>query len=80
LHTLGKSESLLQFVKDRPGHDRRYALNDSKLRALGWRPEADFETTLRETVLWYANHPEWWQSILQDKQEYQAFVQRWYGR
>jgi dTDP-glucose 4,6-dehydratase len=80
LHTLGKPESLIQFVKDRPAHDRRYALDDSKLRALGWRPEADFETALRETVLWYANHPEWWQPILQNKQDYQAFVERWYGR
>jgi dTDP-glucose 4,6-dehydratase len=80
LHTLGKPESLIQFVKDRPAHDRRYALDDSKIRALGWRPEADFETALRETVLWYANHPEWWQPILQDKQEYQGFIQRWYGR
>lgn len=80
LDTLGKPESLLQFVKDRPGHDRRYALDDSKLRALGWAPQADFEAALRETVLWYANHPEWWQPILQDKQEYQAFVERWYGR
>jgi len=47
---------------------------------LGWRPEVDFETALRETVLWYANHPEWWQPILQNKQDYQAFVERWYGR
>jgi len=80
LHTLGKPESLLQFVKDRPAHDRRYALDDSKIRALGWQPEADFETALRETVLWYANHPEWWQPILQDKQAYQGFIQQWYGR
>jgi dTDP-glucose 4,6-dehydratase len=80
LHTLGKPESLIQFVKDRPAHDRRYALDDSKIRALGWRPEADFETALRETVLWYANHPEWWQPILQDKQAYQGFIQQWYGR
>ena len=47
---------------------------------MGWSHEADFETALRETVLWYANHPEWWQPILQDKQEYHAFVERWYGR
>ena len=80
LRTLGKPESLIQFVKDRPGHDRRYALDDSKLRALGWHPESDFETALRETVLWYTNHPEWWQPILHDTQDYQAFVQQWYGR
>ncbi|MFN7018219.1 MAG: dTDP-glucose 4,6-dehydratase [Fimbriimonadales bacterium] len=79
LHTLGKPESLIQFVQDRPGHDRRYALDASKLRALGWKPEADFETALRETVLWYAQHPEWWQPILQAQTEYRRFVERWYA-
>ncbi|MCS7300575.1 MAG: dTDP-glucose 4,6-dehydratase [Fimbriimonadales bacterium] len=80
LHTLGKPESLIQFVKDRPGHDRRYALDDRKLRALGWQPEADFETALRETVLWYAQHPEWWQPILREQAEYREFVQQWYAQ
>ncbi|MCX7925924.1 MAG: dTDP-glucose 4,6-dehydratase [Fimbriimonadales bacterium] len=79
LSVLGKPESLIQFVQDRPGHDRRYALNDSKLRALGWKPAADFETALRETVLWYAQHPEWWQPILQEQAEYRRFVEQWYS-
>ncbi|MFN4032165.1 MAG: dTDP-glucose 4,6-dehydratase [Fimbriimonadales bacterium] len=80
LNTLGKPERLIQFVQDRPAHDRRYALDDSKLRTLGWRPEADFETALRETVRWYAQHPEWWQPILQEQAEYRQFVQAWYSR
>ncbi|MCS7208409.1 MAG: dTDP-glucose 4,6-dehydratase [Fimbriimonadales bacterium] len=80
LHTLGKPESLIRFVQDRPAHDRRYALDDSKLRALGWQPETDFEVALRETVLWYAQHPEWWQPILQRQTEYRQFIERWYTR
>ncbi len=80
LNTLGKPESLIQFVQDRPGHDRRYALDDSKLRALGWKPEAEFETALHETVLWYAQHPEWWQPILQKQAEYRRFVEQWYSQ
>lgn len=80
LHTLGKPESLIQFVEDRPGHDRRYALDDSKLRALGWQPQADFEIALRQTVLWYAQHREWWQPILQEQLEYREFVEQWYAQ
>lgn len=79
VQTLGKPESLIQFVQDRPGHDRRYALDDRKLRALGWQPQAQFETALRDTVLWYAQHPEWWQPILQQQSEYRQFVERWYA-
>ncbi|MCX7992627.1 MAG: dTDP-glucose 4,6-dehydratase [Fimbriimonadales bacterium] len=79
LNTLGKPESLIQFVQDRPGHDRRYALDDTKLRVLGWKPEAEFETALQETVSWYAQHPEWWQPILQQQAEYRQFVQQWYA-
>ncbi len=80
LQILGKPESLIQFVKDRPGHDRRYALDGSKLRALGWTPQADFETALRETVLWYAQNRDWWEPILKEQAEYKAFIQQWYER
>ncbi|HXE76436.1 MAG TPA: dTDP-glucose 4,6-dehydratase [Candidatus Xenobia bacterium] len=60
LRLLGKSESLITFVADRPGHDRRYALNSSKLRAeLGWTPCHTFEDALERTVAWYRSHPEW---------------------
>lgn len=78
LQILQKPESLIQTVPDRPGHDRRYALDTRKIRALGWQPQAHFETALRETVLWYVNHPEWWQPILQEQAEYRAFVEQWY--
>ena len=50
-------------MKDRPGHDFRYAIDDAKLRALGWAPRTTFETALELTVDWYRSHPEWWQKI-----------------
>jgi dTDP-glucose 4,6-dehydratase len=52
LKALGKSESLIQFVQDRPGHDRRYSLDDSKLRKMGWRPRVRFEEGLKHTIDW----------------------------
>ncbi|MEN3001280.1 MAG: GDP-mannose 4,6-dehydratase, partial [Armatimonadota bacterium] len=78
LQILGKPETLIQFVKDRPAHDRRYALNTNKIRALGWQPQADFETALRKTVLWYVQHRDWWEPILQQQAEYRQFVEQWY--
>jgi dTDP-glucose 4,6-dehydratase len=59
LTALDKPESLIRFVKDRAGHDRRYALDCTKLHALGWRPEADFDRALPETVTWYRDHADW---------------------
>jgi dTDP-glucose 4,6-dehydratase len=56
----GKDESLIEYVKDRPGHDRRYALTNEKLtRETGWEPLMQFEKGLAETVAWYRSHPEW---------------------
>jgi dTDP-glucose 4,6-dehydratase len=58
-------EKLITFVPDRPGHDRRYAIDPSKIeRELGWRPEHDFETGLAKTVRWYVDNQGWWRSIL----------------
>jgi len=58
-------ESLMTFVKDRPGHDRRYAIDASKIaNELGWKPEETFETGLRKTVAWYLNNREWWKRVL----------------
>ena len=57
LAALGKPESLIAYVADRPGHDRRYAVDAARLRALGWKPRMPFEETLAETVQWYAEHP-----------------------
>lgn len=56
---------LITFVKDRPGHDRRYAIDASKIeRELGWKPEETFETGLRKTVQWYLDNRDWWQRVL----------------
>lgn len=63
LEVLGKPESLIQYVQDRPGHDRRYALSSAKLHALGWRPAHDFESAMRATIEWYRDHREWWEPI-----------------
>jgi len=64
LALLKKPDSLIRFVKDRPGHDRRYAIDPSKASAeLGWSPRHSFEQGLEETVQWYADHPHWWQSV-----------------
>jgi dTDP-glucose 4,6-dehydratase len=65
LAALGKPESLLRFVEDRPGHDRRYAIAHSKARReLAWRPRTRFESGLRRTVEWYLAHRPWWEAIV----------------
>src|SRR3989338_5904715 len=65
LHIMGKDESLIEFVKDRPGHDRRYAVDWSKMkRDLGWAPAHDFDTYLEKTVEWYRNNEGWWKKIV----------------
>ena len=74
-----KPESLLRFVLDRPAHDRRYALDCSKLKSeLGWEPQWDFGSGLEETVRWYQQHRAWWQEILSG--EYQQYFERHYLR
>ncbi len=68
LDILGKPDSLITYVKDRPGHDRRYALSSQKLQsALGWRPETGFEPAIRRTIEWYKNNPRWIERILNDE-------------
>ena len=64
---LGKPESLIRYVTDRPGHDRRYAMDASRLRrTLGWTPRRDFETGLAATVEWYLTHRTWWERVLSE--------------
>lgn len=64
---LGKPESLIQYVDDRPGHDWRYALDSAKIYALGWRPRYDFEKAVRTTVEWYRANEAWWRPLLKDR-------------
>ncbi|MFI7637471.1 dTDP-glucose 4,6-dehydratase [Nonomuraea sp. NPDC049400] len=62
LEACGRDWDMVEYVQDRKGHDRRYSLDDSKLRALGYRPEIAFEQGLKDTVRWYAEHRDWWAS------------------
>jgi len=78
LARLTKPESLLRFVKDRPGHDRRYAMDASKLKsALGWEPAISFEDGMNRTISWYIEHEAWWQRIKTG--EYLTYYEQWYG-
>ncbi len=79
LHALNKPESLIKFVSDRPGHDRRYAMDPTKIETeLGWRPEYTFETGIPKTIEWYLNNKEWWEHIVSG--EYQNYFQKMYGK
>jgi dTDP-glucose 4,6-dehydratase len=78
LGLLGKPESLIAFVKDRPGHDRRYAIDASKAQAkLGWAPRHAFEDALAATVRWYVERRPWWERIISG--EYLGYYERQYG-
>lgn len=69
LKMLDKDEKFIKFVKDRPGHDKRYALNSSKIRKLGWKPKHNFKEALRETVSWYKENTKWWKRLKKRKEE-----------
>ncbi|MBI2619505.1 MAG: dTDP-glucose 4,6-dehydratase [Ignavibacteriales bacterium] len=78
LRHLGKSESLITFVKDRLGHDRRYAIDSSKIQQeLGWTPSYTFEQGIEETVKWYLANRPWWERIISG--EYREYYRKMYG-
>jgi dTDP-glucose 4,6-dehydratase len=78
LRFLGKSESLLEHVVDRPAHDRRYRVDASKLIALGWQPRWSFERGLEATVRWYVDNERWWRSI-KSGEHHQTYYSQNYG-
>ncbi len=79
LKILGKGEGLMEFVKDRPGHDRRYAMDWTKIKnELGWQPKYGFDEWLEKTVDWYETHEDWWQRVKSG--EYQEYYQQQYGK
>lgn len=78
LRELNKPESLMQFVKDRPGHDRRYGIDATKItNELGWKPKHNFETGIHETIRWYLENQDWWKRI--QTGEYQKYFNEQYG-
>jgi dTDP-glucose 4,6-dehydratase len=77
LELAGADRSLLRSVPDRPGHDRRYSVDTTKMRGLGWTPQKDFEEGLRETVAWYRDNRAWWEPIKSG--EYRAYYERQYA-
>jgi dTDP-glucose 4,6-dehydratase len=77
LEKTGKPKSLIQLVEDRPGHDRRYSLDCSKIQALGWRPRHGFDEALDRTVRWYAENRPWWERLKSG--EYRSYYQQQYG-
>ena len=79
LKLAGKPASLITPVPDRPGHDRRYSLDTTKLGSLGWRPRVDFEQGLAETVKWYRENERWWRPIKDDDPEFRRYYQAQYG-
>ena len=76
LKTLGKPESLIQHIPDRPGHDRRYSLDVMKLRGLGWEPAHTFEEGLAKTIAWYVENEWWWRKLKSG--EYREYYRKQY--
>lgn len=77
LRALDKPESLIKYVKDRPGHDMRYAIDPTKLETeLGWKPKYNFDTGIAQTIEWYLNNKEWWQNIISG--EYTKYFENMY--
>lgn len=79
LKKLDKPFNLIKYVRDRPGHDRRYSLDDSKIRLeLGFYQEGLFEEKLDYTIQWYLDNKNWWEKIINEDKEYKEFVEKWY--
>jgi dTDP-glucose 4,6-dehydratase len=79
LQLLGKDESLIRPVQDRPGHDRRYSLDTTRLRSLGWEPRTTFDEGLAETARWYRENEWWWRPIKEQDGRFQAYYRAQYG-
>ncbi|MBU4548233.1 MAG: GDP-mannose 4,6-dehydratase, partial [Euryarchaeota archaeon] len=79
LDYLGKDESLIEFVKDRLGHDRRYAIDAAKIKNdLGWEPSYNFSEGIKETIDWYLENRDWWGKIKSG--EYREYYAKMYGK
>jgi len=78
LERLGKPRSLIRHVQDRLGHDRRYAVDCSRLRAIGWSPKVNFDQGIKETIDWYRTHEGWWRRIKSG--EFRSYYEQAYGK
>ena len=78
LKEMGLSEDFIEPVKDRPGHDRRYSIDCSKVKKLGWQPRTNFEEGLKQTIKWYQNNQAWWKKIKEKQKEFKDFYREWY--
>lgn len=78
LEVTGKDESLIKHVDDRPGHDRRYALDSTKLLSAGWQRTHDFQEGMRATIRWYMENQQWWRAI-KESDEHRRFSEKWYA-
>ena len=79
LNIMGKDESYIEFVKDRPGHDRKYDIDWTKIKQqLGWEPKFSFDDWLAKTVQWYKDHEQWWKNIKSG--EYKQYYAKQYGK
>ncbi|MEZ0482156.1 dTDP-glucose 4,6-dehydratase [Planococcus sp. SSTMD024] len=76
--TLGKPEELIEYVTDRLGHDKRYAIDPTKLEELGWKPTYTFETGIAQTIQWYLDNTEWWEKVISG--EYQEYFENQYSK
>ncbi len=79
LALLNKPESLIKYVTDRPGHDRRYSLDCTRMKEMGWSPRYGFEEALECTVRWYVENQNWWRKIKEDQADYREFSKKWYA-
>jgi len=79
LSLMTKPEGLIKYVKDRPGHDRRYALNCEKIQKLRWKPKYNFKDALELTIHWYLKNKNWWQEI-KNKKQYKLHYKNWYSK
>ncbi len=78
ISSLDKSEKLIEYVTDRLGHDKRYAIDPTKLENLGWKPKYTFETGITQTIQWYIDNKEWWENIISG--EYQNYFEKQYSK
>ena len=79
IELMGKDENSIEYVKDRPGHDKRYAIDFSKIKnELGWEPQVSFEDGLQKTVEWYKNNESWWKNIKSG--DYKEYYKKQYGK